>query len=205
MRACSSLVGTIRKCKYLAFTVCPPQWQQSHQHSVLKKKVQYLFWLPGPSFTRAPCTAGFRMEPRFALLAFWLPTAHVLQVNNPLASTPSDWHSRKKSMVWVQGAHLIHAWICAGDCCAVRIDALDKVCEYSLWTCKHYRTERCYCCYYLPHALVPLRSFCSPCHLPSMLPDELHRHLTHSNWAWFAFSAPAALDSVAWITWYLRL
>lgn len=92
-----------------------------------KKKVQYLFWLPGPWSTRAPCTAGFRMEPRFALLAFWLPTAHVLQVNNPLASTPSDWHSRKKSTVWAQGAHLIRAWIPTGDCCA------DRCTRYGMW------------------------------------------------------------------------
>ena len=38
MRASSSLVGTIRNCKYLVFTACPPQWQQSHQHRVLKIK-----------------------------------------------------------------------------------------------------------------------------------------------------------------------
>lgn len=201
MRACSSLVGTIRKCKYLAFTVCPPQWQQSHQHSVLKKKVQYLFWLPGPSSTRAPCTAGFRMEPRFALLAFWLPTAHVLQVNNPLASTPSDWHSRKKSTVWVQGAYLIQVEYPQET--AVRIDALDKVCEDSLWTCKYYRIERCYCLLLFAPCLGSLEIILFSLPFAQRASRGTSQTPNTQQLGLVCFLSPCSSGLCSWVTWYL--
>lgn len=181
----------------LSSQLAPQQWQQPHQHRVSKWKFNIYSGclVPHPH----PCTAGFQMEPRFLLLAFWRQISTCV-IGKQSSGFHSIWLALKEERHGLRTGSSANLLLDILRRLLHRSDAPDKGCEYPLWPENTTELLDGIVAVIHPMPWFSLDYYAVLATSPvcfQMNPTGIE----HDKLAWFDSSAAAVLDSVAWATW----